>query len=332
MTGAPSLRFLAVVAATGLALHVAVAVAVAMAIPRLYPHRIFNVRAWSDEGDERYHLVGVFLREQAREARPLLAFVGSSVTYGYPWNARFVFSRVVADRLERFNVINASIMAADLIGINRWVVCGALRNGVQMDAAVIELPVVNTTAQFLRLLKVRNAEALVSSCQPGGADPGYLRLALTRPRGIGWLRFLSRTEADELVEGSVRIVPVPDDYFASAEEFEAIRDQYVDGIKTLLTNARQVANTVYAFPSPVYIDGLREIDRDPDVIRAQLRATEAACAAVAGVRCVDTSALWTERSYYYNLTHLNQAGHRATADLLHAAIESSRHQITRSVH
>jgi hypothetical protein len=321
MNGRATLKFLAGIAVTAIALHVAISLAVVVAIPTLYPHRIFNVRAWSDDGNERYHLVGVFLREQARQRRPLVTFIGSSVTYGYPWDEEFVFSRIVADRSSG-HVVNASIVAADITSINDWVVCGALRNAIEMDAAIIEVPVVNTTSRFLRLARERNAEPLVTQCRPAEPpDPDYMRLALTRPRGIGWLRFLSRSDAKERAESAIQIVPVPDDYFASATEFEVIREDYTAAVKTLLSNARRVARRVYVFPSPVFVGGLREIERDAEAIRAQLHATEEACRAVDGVDCVDTSALWNERHYYYNLTHLNQAGHRATADILQAAID-----------
>ena len=148
-------------------------------------------------------------------------------------------------------------------------------------------------------------------------------------RGISWLRFLWNGEARETVESAIRIGPVPKDYFASATNFGAIQQDYADRIRETLNNAQQVADVVYAFPSPIYVGGLEEIGEDADAIREQLKHTVEACASVPGVRCVDTSSIWMNRTYFYNLTHLNQAGHRAAADLLAAAIEVPTHDARR---
>ncbi len=91
-------------------------------------------------------------------------------------------------------------------------------------------------------------------------------------------------------------------------------------------NAQQVANVVYAFPSPIYLGGLAEIGEDTRAIALQLDSTVKACASVPGVRCLDTAALWMNRSSFYNLTHLSQAGHRALSELLAAAVDVADHQ------
>jgi hypothetical protein len=322
MTSRQLVKFVVAAAAVSVLLHGVVAVAASTAMRVMYPHRIYNVRAWSDEGNLRYRLVGSFLREHVPSDRPVVAFVGSSVTYGYPWAEPFVFSRLFADARPDATVVNASIVAADITGINEWVICAARRNNVRVRALVLELPVVNTTAHFIRLREQGLRGGHLAACEAGETDPGYLRLAVAEPRGLGWLTFLSRTDASERIEGSIRLMPVPDDYFASAEKFASIREDYALGIRRLLTNALQVADTVYAFPSPVFVDGLAEIGRDPVMLAEQLAATDAACAEVPGVRCLDTARLWADRSLYINLTHLNQAGHRATAELMLASVDA----------
>jgi hypothetical protein len=310
------------VAMVSLLLHVVVAVTASIAMRAMYPHRIFNVRAWSNEGTERYHLVGSFLSETASdESRPVIAFAGSSVSYGYPWDERFIFSRLFAERRPASKVINASIVATDISGVNDWIVCAARRNRIRIDALVIEIPVVNTTSHLVQSLRGPHKSASLEACAVGPPDPGYFTLAATRPRGIGWFPFLWDNEARETIESTVHIIPVPKDYFASAAGFDEILADYAGRITTTLTNAQQVAGVVYAFPSPIYVGGLEEIGEDAPAIRHQLQSTVDACRAVPGARCVDTAAMWMNRSYYYNLTHLNQAGHRAMADLFAAAID-----------
>jgi hypothetical protein len=80
----------------------------------------------------------------------------------------------------------------------------------------------------------------------------------------------------------------------------------------------------------VFVGGLAEIGEDTAALRHQMQATVAACEHVPGVKCVETSSLWINRSYYYNLTHLNQAGHRALAEILHASVAAGAdHQASR---
>jgi hypothetical protein len=243
------------------------------------------------------------------------------VTYGYPWAEPFVFSRIYTNERPDAAVINASILAADISGINDWIVCAARRNKIRFDALVIEIPVVNTTSHLVKSLTASRRPAIVQACAEGPPDPGYFTLAATRPRGIGWFSFLWNTEALETIESTVRLSPVPKDYFASARDFDEILANYAGRITTTLINAQQVADVVYAFPSPIYVGGLEEIGEDAPAIRHQLQSTVDACRAVPGARCLDTAAMWMKRSHYFNLTHLNQAGHRAMADLLVAAID-----------
>jgi hypothetical protein len=322
MTTRALIRFVVAAGLVAVIVHAGVSVAAAFALDRLYPHRIFNVRTWSDEGTERFRLVGSFFVERARRGLPVTAFAGSSVTYGYPWAEPFVFSRLFADRHAERRVVNASIMALGMSGINDWIVCAARRNGIRFQAIVVEIPVVNTTAHLVRSLKSNQAVEPLDSCAKAPSDPGYLQLAALRPRGLGWLRFVQNSEAKESKDVSVQIIPVAEDYFASAADFDVVRASYVEMIKGTLANARRVADEVYAFPSPIFVGGLEEIGEDAHEIQRQLRTSVEACESQSGIHCLTMASLWTNRSYYYNLTHLNLAGHRAAADLIDEAMRT----------
>ena len=324
------IKFLVVATVTAFGAHLLTAASATFAIHTLYSHRIFNVRAWSDDGAERVQLVGSFLVENAEQAtKPLIVFAGSSVMYGYPWDERFVFTHLFAEQKPASKVINASIVAADIKGVNDGIVCSALGNRIRFDAVVIEVPVVNTTSHLVQSRKSGHRAAPLQQCGADQDDSTYFELAVRHPRGIGWLRFLWNSEARETVESTIRTGPVPRDYFATAADFEAIRQDYADRIRETLTNAQQMAEVVYAFPSPIYLGGLEEIGEDEPGIRHQLQTAVDSCASVPGVRCLDTAAIWMNRSYFFNLTHLNQAGHRAVADLLAAEIESPPHDDSR---
>lgn len=314
------LRFVVAGAASALALHVVVSLAAAAALERLYPHRIFNVRAWSDDARERSAIVGSFLLERARrDGRPLVAFIGSSVAYGYPWDERFIASQSFAEHHRQLTVVNASVLGVDADGLAELVLCSAERNGIRFDVAVIEIPVVNTTSHMSGIYRAGKAWRQVGSCGDPRQAAGYARLALTHPRGMGWLRLLWNRDSNQ-TEDSLSIGSVATGYFVSTTDFSAIRSNYLKSVTTLLRRARRVADRVYAFPSPVFVGGLAEAGEDARAIQHQLETTVEACASVPGVDCLDTSALWTNRSDYYNFTHLSKAGHRTLAEMVSGAM------------
>lgn len=318
-TGALS-RFVMAALGSAIVLHVIVSLAAASALDRLYPHRIFNVRAWADAADERRVVVGSFLVERSRSAtRPLVAFVGSSVAYGYPWHERFIASQVFAEAHPDYRVINPSVLGVDVSGINELVLCAAEQNGVRFDVVVIEIPVVNTTSYLVATARAGTPPQQVRPCEAGLTAPSYRRLALTRARGIGWLHFMWNSDSNQTEDG-VSFDAVPRGYFADTAAFAAVKVHYSSQIAALLRNAQQVAARVYAFPSPIYLGGLAEVSVDRAAVRHQLDATVDACASVPGVECIETSTLWHERSNYYNFTHLSQAGHRRLATMIGGAI------------
>lgn len=84
--------------------------------------------------------------------------------------------------------------------------------------------------------------------------------------------------------------------------------------------AESVANDAYLFVTPVYLSAIAEAGHDPDNIRAQLEFAQRACVEIAGPRCILTDAMWEERSYYSNITHLNGTGGAYLGRLVTGAI------------
>ena len=281
-----------------------------------YGHRIFDVRRFSNDAVVNFLLVGTFLKSTTMNRnRPVIVFAGSSVTYGYHWHERVTFANLFASRHSTATVVNASIIAGDVSAMNDWIVCAAHRNRITVDTLIVELPVVNSLSYLVNLHRAGVPPAPLSACE-GADDPGYFGLAATTVRGTAWARFLWDGENSSTTERSISVGPVPKGYFASATDFAAVKAGFRDQIAKTLTNARAIATVVYAFPSPVFIAGLREVGEDAAAVEEQLRAALEACRTVAGVRCIDPSTLYTERTYFDNFTHLNAAGHRAMAGLL----------------
>jgi len=317
MTTWPLLRFTAGVVVAAVLSHLLASAAVAGSLYALHSHRIFDVRRFSDDAVANFNLVGTFLIARATANKsPLVVFAGSSVTFGHLWHEKVTFAGLHGNRHPEKTVLNASIIAGDVSAMNDWLVCAARRNQLAIDTLVVELPVVNSLSYLVNLHHAGVKPAALSLCQDAVPDRGYFGMAATTVRGTGWVRFLWNRSHSSTTERTISVGPVPKGYFASSADFEAVKASFSQQIATTLTNARSVAAVVYAFPSPVFVAGLRDIGEDADAVQAQLRYALEACQAVPGVHCVDPTALYSERGYYDNFTHLNAGGHRAMADLL----------------
>ena len=79
--------------------------------------------------------------------KPLVFFVGSSLTYGYPWQERVIFSRVVAARASSWRVANLSYIGANMRGLLEYATC-SLGRSIKPNILVVEIPLVNSIASL----------------------------------------------------------------------------------------------------------------------------------------------------------------------------------------
>lgn len=311
------MRFAILTLLTALAGHVLWSAAVAVALERGYPHRVVDLRRWSGPapriGSQR-ELLARFISVELRDAsKPTVAFLGSSFTFGYPWQERVILSRRYSDLRPDQQVVNASVTGGDLSLVNNWAICAFKRQGLMVDAAVIEIPVINTVANLAKQVKAQGGVAALESCSEPRVSDTYLPFVLRRPLGLGWVRFLWDVEAYEKPDESIVIIPVPEGYFVTAEQFVTVEPAYRAQIVDALTRARGIARKVYAFPSPVYLPALRDINQDDAAVSHQIEVTSEACRSVGGIECLDATSFHEMRAAYYNMTHLNQHGHKAVA-------------------
>src|SRR5688572_16024680 len=144
--------------------HGAFAITVAAAADRLYAGRMFDVRRWPGTSAEGFRLAGTYLRERfERTPPPVTLFAGSSVTHGYPWTHSQTFAQRYAE-MRGTPVINAGILALDASGINDWIICGAMRNGIRPRTLIIEVPVVNTVSQLVNYRRAGTPVPALSNC------------------------------------------------------------------------------------------------------------------------------------------------------------------------
>lgn len=139
---------------------------------------------------------------------------------------------------------------------------------------------------------------------------------MSHAQGLGWVPFLWDNEAYPKEDETVKINAVPAGYFVGKAEFEAVQVEFESQIAELLRNAKSVAPVVIAYPSPVFVAGLKEVGADYQALEYQLNFAHAACVKVGGVHCLDPAQRFATRDMYYNLTHFNQRGHRAMGEWL----------------
>lgn len=314
-------RFAIATALFATLVHVTGAVLVSASLQSLYQQRIYDVRRWPGDAASGLHLVGSFLRAKLRSDQPSsIVFAGSSLTFGHEWHERFTFPDLVAARHPGATVLNASVIGADVSAINDWVVCAMQRNHTRAATLIVELPVVNSLSYLVKLRQAGAAVPPLSACESEPSDRSYLALALTTFRGISWIRFLWHGHSPNQGERQFEPERVPDGYFASSRDFAMVKDDFEAQVTTTLRHALSVADVVYAFPSPVLVAALAEAGQDDVAVNAQLESARNACTSVQGVRCIDAAAITRDRRFFYNFTHLNQAGHQAMADLIDAQI------------
>ena len=102
-----------------------------------------------------------------------------------------------------------------------------------------------------------------------------------------------------------------DGYFATREQFQSVRGDYMEKIGATLRAAQAISDRVVAFPTPIYLAGNDRVKYDAAALREQIDDSCAACQAVEGVVTVRLDERFLQDGgMYSNLTHLGLHGHR----------------------
>jgi hypothetical protein len=278
-----------------------------------YSHRLINIRKMENIGNQWQDMSSAFvttvLSEATIEKKPLVLFIGSSVTFGYPWQERVIFSRIVSERFTNLKVANLSVIGADMSKLNDYVTC-SLVDFRKPSMVLAEIPMVNSIGQLT--LNAKRNRGQCANYSNGGV--GYWRLVLSRPYGLGWISLLWDEESYEKPDEDIAINPLPSTYFASAERFDAIRPQYETELAEYLNAVSAMGRNVAVYVSPIYTPGIGDSGGDKSAVEHQIELTYNICKRNGKVICLDSSSFGTHREYFYNLTHLNQRGHQAMAE------------------
>jgi hypothetical protein len=293
--------------------HLAWSAAMVAALTIFFNHRVPNVTKVPNLGRHWEEITSSFVVESIADARrsnrPLALFLGSSVTYGYPWQEPVIFSRLFADKVPGFKVANLSIVAAGMRALTDFATC-ALDEKHRPDILLVEIPLVNSTTSVKSDFKYKPREC----AQLSERISGYWPLVLRRPYGTGWVSMLWDEHAYDKPEKTLKIVKVPSDYFADRKTFESMESMFISELRLYLTTVSRMGSRVYVYVSPVYTPGIDESGGDRQAVEYQIALTNRVCREFAQVTCLDSTPFNSQRDLFYNLTHLNQQGHRALAN------------------
>jgi hypothetical protein len=308
-----ALRYLIVLIATVAAAHLAWSAGVVALLHGFYEHRIPNVRKFPNAGAEWEDFTSAFAIASAARSRaggrPGVMFLGSSMTWGYPWQEPVIFSKLTARAAPDWTVSNLSVIGAGILTLGQISHCALGDKQRQPDVLVVEIPLVNAVSQ------VRGHGNSPQPCHRSGSDvPGEWRLALMRPLGVGWLMLLWDEEAYDKPDEPLQVARVPDTYFADQRAFAPIEAAFADQLRAFLTRMSSRGGKVYVYVSPIYTPAIDEAGGDRRSVEHQIELAYRICQEVQGVVCLDTRPFGTQKDLFYNLTHLNQRGHRALAD------------------
>jgi hypothetical protein len=308
-----SIRYLLALLIAVAVAHVVWSAAVVGGLRSVFVHRVPNLATMTENGPEREVIGSAFVVEThisaQRERKPLMMFLGSSLTWGYPWQQDVIYTRIVADRLIGWKVVNMSMLAIGTRGITDFMTC-ALGPARRPETLIVELPLVNSVSSTK--LDVRHAPR--SCARPGPAATGYWPLVLARPRGLGWLAALWDDEAYDKPEEQLRVARVPPGYFVDRQAFAPLERRFVNELRRFLTEIATKGDKVYVYVSPIYTPAIEEAGGDRRSVEAQIDLVNQVCQEVKAVVCLDTRPFGTRKELFYNLTHLNQWGHRVLAD------------------
>jgi hypothetical protein len=305
--------------------HIAWSLLLAAGLLAGFDHRIFNTRAVAINHGTRLALSAAFLDHRTRgDTGRTVGFLGSSFTYGYPWEEDRIFSDVFAAREPTLNVFNGSQIGSDIGGIIENVACPLAAAKQKVAVAFFEIPIVNTVDNLEQYRRLGASRPPVH-CLPPSSWSGFVPIFLSRPFGVGWLPLLWDPERYAKPDEPISIAPLPPEYFGSLEEFEAVLPQYRQWLADAAAVFRKAAAKVYVYPTPIYIPGVKEAGGDEQAAKRQFQTSLELCRSLVGIICLDTSGFLDRREYFYNLTHLNQRGHRAFAEWLLAEFQAREH-------
>lgn len=293
------------------AAHLVWSVVVVSIIHQYYSHRFPNFGRLPTEKQSWVEFSNAFFHDfvdSVSSSGKSVMFMGSSFTYGYPWQQSVIFSQLIADELKEYRVGNLSVTAAGMQGLVNFALCPETASKIP-DILIAEIPLVNSVLATATWPK----PDWIEKCHPKASTYEYSPMVFSRPWGVGWLRLLWDDEAYAKPEADLLVPQLPKGYFFSSSDFSQIENKYISHLNIYLDYVSKLGRNVYVYVSPIHTPVIDEAGADRASVEHQISLSYEICRQHGKVICLDASSFNTRRELFYNLTHLNQRGHRAMA-------------------
>lgn len=289
--------------------HFVVSAIVVIYLKHAHHERIINVRNWQNKGSDWEDVVNSHARSALDSAndghKKSMLFIGSSVTYGFPYAADLTFSTWIASRFPQYQVSNLSIVGVGMDAITDFATCSLIKPHVP-DLLIVEIPLVNSTSSIRPTSDLGKRTCARSPAM----EWGFWGLVLPRPRGSGWVPLLWEEVVHVDHDRQLNVIPLPSDYFADEKRFSEIEVKYLNVLHRYLNDVSTMGKKVMVFVSPVYTPGIEMAGGDRKSVEHQIALSYAICKSHGGVICLDASEFSIQRNIYKNLTHFNPQGHQ----------------------
>ncbi len=279
---------------------------VSLCLTHFYAGRVLNVTKLQNINKDAIDFLGSYsesfaLREPNKKS---ILVVGSSVTYGYPWQENVVFSSLLQKKLNKYIVGNLSVIGTSILGIVDPPFCIRAPENLP-DIVIAEIPLVNSVSATA-------AGNYYNDLACPLERKGQLQTVFSRPWGSEWVRLLWDEESYYKPDSDLMVSVVSKGYFKSSSEFEGLENKYVGELREYFDAISKFGRSVWVYVSPVYIGGI-ESEALREAVKYQINLSYEMCEKYKKLVCINVSPLNSQRELFYNLTHLNQRGHRAMA-------------------
>jgi hypothetical protein len=306
-------KFLSTLIGSLIAWHFLWSLVVAIIFCNVYDHRIFDMTKIPNVGREWESFTSSFFSHKMKSAisenKPSVMFIGSSVTFGYSWQEDVIYTKILSNQLPGWRVSNLSIIGVGMRAITDFATC-AIGPANRPAVLFVEIPLVNSTAS----ISADGSHAPRQCLNYSNGVPGYWTNVLTRPYGSAWIPILWDGHAYKKTEADFKISPLPTDYFLSEEKFSKVENKYLTELRRFLTSVSLMGEKVFVYISPILTSEIKKSGGDRAAVEYQILLTNKVCLEYKNVTCLDVSIFSDRSDLFYNLTHLNQRGHRALAE------------------
>ncbi|WED42884.1 hypothetical protein [Legionella cardiaca] len=291
-----------------------------------YRDFMINVRNLSDNEDKSMSQAYLITNIKSSK-QPILLLLGTSFSYGYGLNARDTYSNLLARKFPNYFIMNASVVGDPGKGILEKLTYLKSKK-LTVDSLFIEINLFNLTSSTAK----NNQDSIYNKVQKkvnSFIDPqtnSYFLFYFLHSHGFNSISNLDLNRLYILgpkYESQFSFAPLPDNYSQKYAEFRQALPRYKKFITTVLATSKAISNHVYFFISPIYGDGIRKTQFKLEDIEKELQDLNQICQQISDVNCLSPGIQFSE-SYFSNLSHYNEEGHRALSKWLAQKLYNSQ--------